>query len=134
TVPAFSYIILFILAFNIGTTTAMLSTVVFALPPAIRLTSLGIRQVPNDALEAGLAFGVTKRQLLRKVQLPLAKPAIMVGGHQTIMMALGIVVIAATIGYPGLGNEVLEALQRLQVGRALAAGLAIVAVAIVLDR
>jgi glycine betaine/proline transport system permease protein len=134
TVPAFSYLVIVVLLFSIGATSAMIATVIFALPPAIRLTSLGIRQVPSDAVEAGLAFGVTKRQLLRKVQLPLAKPAIMVGVNQTIMMALGIVVIAATIGYPGLGAEVLEALQRLQVGRALAAGLAIVAVAIVLDR
>ena len=100
TVPAFSYIIIFILLFSGGATTAMLATVVFALPPAIRLTSLGIRQVPEDSLEAGLAFGVTKRQLLRKVQLPLAKPAIMVGVNQTIMMALGIIVIAATVGLP----------------------------------
>ena len=134
TVPAFSYIILFILAFNIGTTTAMIATVVFALPPAIRLTSLGIRQVPNDALEAGLAFGVTKRQLLRKVQLPLAKPAIMVGVNQTIMMALGIIVIAAMVGYPGLGLDILLALEQLHVGIALAAGIALVAMAIVLDR
>jgi glycine betaine/proline transport system permease protein len=134
TVPAFSYLIIVVLLFSIGPTSAMIATVIFALPPAIRLTSLGIRQVPPDAIEAGVAFGVTERQLLRKVQLPLAKPAIMVGVNQTIMMALGIVVIAATIGYPGLGNEVLEGLQRLQVGRALAAGLAIVAVAIVLDR
>ena len=134
TVPAFSYIIIFILLFSGGATTAMLATVVFALPPAIRLTSLGIRQVPNDALEAGLAFGVTKRQLLRKVQLPLAKPAIMVGVNQTIMMALGIIVIAATVGYPGLGLRVLDALQGLHVGQALAAGLALVAMAIVLDR
>ncbi|HJX08531.1 MAG TPA: ABC transporter permease subunit [Actinomycetota bacterium] len=134
TVPAFSYLIIVVLLFSIGAMSAMVATVIFALPPAIRLTSLGIRQVPSDAVEAGLAFGVTKRQLLRKVQLPLAKPAIMVGVNQTIMMALGIVVIAATIGYGGLGGEVLEALQRLQVGRALAAGLALVAVAIVLDR
>jgi glycine betaine/proline transport system permease protein len=134
TVPAFSYIIIFILLFSGGATTAMLATVVFALPPAIRLTSLGIRQVPEDALEAGLAFGVTKRQLLRKVQLPLAKPAIMVGVNQTIMMALGIIVIAATVGYPGLGLKVLDALQGLHVGQALAAGLALVAMAIVLDR
>jgi glycine betaine/proline transport system permease protein len=134
TVPAFSYLILVVLFFSIGATTAMVATVIFAIPPAIRLTSLGIRQVPEDAVEAGLAFGVTKRQLLRKVQLPLAKPAIMVGVNQTIMMALGIVVIAATVGYPGLGLDVLEGLQRLQVGRALAAGLAIVAMAIVLDR
>ena len=90
--------------------------------------------MPEDALEAGLAFGVTKRQLLRKVQLPLAKPAIMVGVNQTIMMALGIIVIAATVGYPGLGLKVLDALQGLHVGQALAAGLALVAMAIVLDR
>ena len=134
TVPAFSYLIIVVLLFSIGATSALIVTVIFALPPAIRLTSLGIRQVPPDAVEAGVAFGVTDRQLLRKVQLPLAKPAIMVGVNQTIMMALGIVVIAATIGFPGLGLEVLEALQRLQVGRALAAGLAIVVVAVVLDR
>ncbi len=134
TVPAFSYIIIVLLLFNIGTTTAMVATVIFALPPAIRLTSLGIRQVPNDAIEAGLAFGVTKRQLLRKVQLPLAKPAIMVGVNQTIMMALGIIVIAATVGYPGLGLKVLLALEGLHVGAALAAGIALVAMAIVLDR
>jgi glycine betaine/proline transport system permease protein len=134
TVPAFSYLIIVVLLFSIGATSAMIATVVFALPPAIRLTSLGIRHVPHDSVEAGTAFGTTNRQLLRKVQLPLAKPAIMVGVNQTIMMALGIVVIAATVGYPGLGEEVLQGLQRLQVGRALAAGLAIVAVAIVLDR
>jgi glycine betaine/proline transport system permease protein len=134
TVPAFSYLIIVVLLFSIGATSALIATVIFALPPAIRLTSLGIRQVPHDAIEAGIAFGVTKRQLLRKVQLPLAKPAIMVGVNQTIMMALGIIVIAATVGYPGLGLEVLKALQGLHVGQALAAGLALVAMAIVLDR
>ncbi len=134
TIPAFSYLVAIALLFSIGATSAMVATVIFALPPAIRLTSLGIRQVPDAAVEAGLAFGVTKRQLLRKVQLPLAKPAIMVGVNQTIMMALGIIVIAATIGYPGLGLKVLLALQGLHVGAALAAGLAIVALAIVLDR
>ena len=134
TVPAFSYLVIVVLLFSIGATSAMVATVIFALPPAIRLTSLGIRQVPEDAVEAGLAFGVTKRQLLRKVQLPLAKPAIMVGVNQTIMMALGIIVIAASVGYPGLGGVVYKALQNLHVGQALAGGLAIVAVAIVLDR
>jgi glycine betaine/proline transport system permease protein len=134
TVPAFSYLVIVVLLFSIGATSAMIATVIFALPPAIRLTSLGIRQVPADTIEAGLAFGVTKRQLLRKVQLPLAKPAIMVGVNQTIMMALGIIVIAASVGYPGLGARVYRALQSLHVGEALAAGLAIVAVAIVLDR
>lgn len=134
TVPAFSYLVLVVLLFSIGATTAMIATVIFALPPAIRLTSLGIRQVPESTVEAALAFGVTKQQLLRKVQLPLAKPAIMVGVNQTIMMALGIVVIASTVGYPGLGLNVYRALQGLHVGAALAAGLAIVALAIVLDR
>jgi glycine betaine/proline transport system permease protein len=134
TVPAFSYLIAVVLLFSIGATSAMIATVIFALPPAVRLTSLGIRHVPSDAVEAGLAFGVTERQLLRKVQLPLAKPAIMVGVNQTIMMALGIIVIAASVGYPGLGLQVYKALQSLHVGAALAAGLAIVALAIVLDR
>ncbi|MEP6757671.1 MAG: ABC transporter permease subunit [Actinomycetota bacterium] len=134
TVPAFSYLVAVVLLFSIGATSAMIATVIFALPPAIRLTSLGIRQVPSDALEAGLAFGVTKQQLLRKVQLPIARPTIMVGVNQTIMMALGIIVIAATVGYPGLGLRVYEALQGLHVGSALVAGLAIVALAIVLDR
>ncbi|MDP9184364.1 MAG: ABC transporter permease subunit, partial [Actinomycetota bacterium] len=134
TVPAFSYLVAVVLLFSIGATSAMIATVIFALPPAIRLTSLGIRQVPDDAVEAGVAFGVTKRQLLRKVQLPLARPTIMVGVNQTIMMALGIIVIAATVGYPGLGLRVYEALQGLHVGSALVAGLAIVALAIVLDR
>lgn len=134
TVPAFSYLVAVVLLFSIGATSAMIATVIFALPPAIRLTSLGIRQVPANTVEAGLAFGVTKRQLLRKVQLPLAKPAIMVGVNQTIMMALGIIVIAASVGYPGLGLNVYKALQGLHVGAALGAGLAIVALAIVLDR
>ena len=134
TVPAFSYLVLVVLLFSIGATSAMIATVIFALPPAIRLTSLGIRQVPESTVEAALAFGVTKRQLLRKVQLPLAKPAIMVGVNQTIMMALGIIVIAASVGYPGLGLNVYKALQGLHVGAALTAGLAIVALAIVLDR
>jgi len=134
TVPAFSYLVIVVLLFSIGPTSAMVATVIFALPPAIRLTSLGIRQVPANTVEAGVAFGVTKRQLLRKVQLPLAKPAIMVGVNQTIMMALGIIVIAASVGYPGLGGEVYRSLQTLHVGQALAAGLAIVAMAIVLDR
>jgi glycine betaine/proline transport system permease protein len=134
TIPAFSYLIAIVLLFSIGATSAMIATVIFALPPVIRLTSLGIREVPPDAVEAGVSFGTTGRQLLRKVQLPLAKPAIMVGVNQTIMMALGIIVIAATIGYPGLGLQVYKALQGLHVGQALGAGLAIVAMAIVLDR
>jgi glycine betaine/proline transport system permease protein len=134
TIPAFSYLIPLVLLFSIGVTTAVISTVIFALPPAIRLTTLGIRGVPDTTMEVGRAYGATERQVLRKVQLPLAKPSIMLGVNQTIMMALGMVVIAAVVGVPGLGREVLDALQSLDVGAALQAGLAIVIMAIVLDR
>ena len=134
TVPAFSYLVPFVLLFSIGTTSAMIATVIFALPPAIRLTSLGIRSVPETSVEVGTSFGSTSWQVLRKVQLPLAKPSIMLGVNQTIMMALGIVVIAATVGYPGLGLSVYQALQSLNVGAALTAGIGIVVLAIVLDR
>ena len=134
TVPAFAYLVPLVLLFSIGTTSAMIATVIFALPPAIRLTSLGIRTVPETSVEVGEAFGSTSWQVLRKIQLPLAKPSIMLGVNQTIMMALGIIVIAATVGYPGLGLGVYQALQNLNVGEALAAGLGIVILAIVLDR
>jgi glycine betaine/proline transport system permease protein len=134
TIPAFSYLVAVVLLFSIGAATAMIATVIFAMPPAIRLTSLGIRHVPEDTVEASTAFGSTKRQLLRKVQLPLARPSIMLGVNQTIMMAFGIIVLAASVGYPGLGLSVYKALQQTKVGAALAGGLAIVAMAIVLDR
>ena len=134
TVPAFSYLVAVVLLFSIGAATAMIATVIFALPPAIRLTSLGIRHVPESSIEAGEAFGGTRRQILRKVQLPLARPSIMLGVNQTIMMAFGIIVLAASVGYPGLGLSVYKALQTQRVGEALAGGLAIVAMAIVLDR
>jgi glycine betaine/proline transport system permease protein len=134
TIPAFSYLIPLVLLFSIGVTTAVISTVIFALPPAIRLTSLGIRGVPETTMEVGRAYGATERQVLRKVQLPLAKPSIMLGVNQTIMMAIGMVVIAAVVGVPGLGRDVLNALQSLNVGAAFNAGLAIVILAIVLDR
>jgi len=134
TVPAFAYLVPLVLLFSIGATPALIATVIFALPPAIRLTSLGIRSVPDTTVEVGAAFGSTPRQILRKVQLPIAKPSIMLGVNQTIMMALGIIVIAATVGYPGLGLSVYEALQSLDVGKALTAGLGIVILAIVLDR
>jgi glycine betaine/proline transport system permease protein len=134
TVPAFAYLVPLVLLFSIGTTSAMIATVIFALPPAIRLTSLGIRSVPETSVEVGTSFGSTSWQVLRKVQLPLAKPSIMLGVNQTIMMALGIIVIAATVGYPGLGLSVYQALQSLNVGAALTAGIGIVILAIVLDR
>jgi glycine betaine/proline transport system permease protein len=134
TIPAFAYLVPLVLLFSIGTTTAMIATVIFALPPAIRLTSLGIRTVPETVVEVGESFGSTSWQVLRKIQLPLAKPSIMLGVNQTIMMALGIIVIAATVGYPGLGLGVYQALQSLNVGEALTAGIGIVILAIVLDR
>ncbi|MBE7472789.1 MAG: choline ABC transporter permease [Anaerolineae bacterium] len=134
TMPAFVYLIPVLLLFGVARVPSVVATVIYALPPAIRLTCLGIQQVPAATIEAATAFGSTKRQILLKVQLPLAMPAIIVGINQTIMMALGIVVIAALIGAGGLGREVLVALQRLQVGQGLEAGLAIVFMAIVLDR
>jgi glycine betaine/proline transport system permease protein len=134
TIPAFSYLVPLVLLFSIGTTTALIATVIFALPPAIRLTGLGIQMVPESSLEVGHSFGADSRQVLRKIQLPMAKPSIMLGVNQTIMMALGMVVIAASVGFKGLGREVYNALQTRNNGEALAAGIAIVALAIVLDR
>lgn len=134
TMPAFVYLIPVLLFFGIARVPAAVATVIYALPPAIRLTSLGLRQVPKGTLEAAAAFGSTPWQSLAKVQIPLALPAILTGINQTIMLALGIVVIAALIGAGGLGREVLTALQRQQVGRGVEAGLAIVALAILLDR
>ncbi|MGH2596810.1 MAG: ABC transporter permease [Actinomycetota bacterium] len=134
TIPAFSYLIPIVLLFSIGPTTALIATVIFALPPAVRLTSLGIRGVPDTIIEVAEAYGSTPGQILRKVQLPLAKPSIMLGVNQTIMMALGVVVIASLVGVGGLGRVVLDALNTLNVGEGLNGGLAIVVLAIVLDR
>ncbi|HSL11759.1 MAG TPA: ABC transporter permease subunit [Actinomycetota bacterium] len=134
TVPAYSYLLPFVLFLGTGYPPAVAATVVFALPPAVRLTALGIRSVSGTTLEVADAFGTTSRQTLRKVQIPIAKPSIMLGVNQTIMMALGMVVIAAIVGAEGLGREVLDALKLLNVGDALNAGIAIVMMAIVLDR
>src|SRR5262249_13664723 len=130
----FVYLIPVLLFFGVARVPSVVATVIYALPPAIRLTSLGLRQVSPQAIEAARSFGSTRRQMLFKVQIPLALPSIMAGVNQTIMMALGIVVIAALIGAGGLGGTVLKALQGLKVGLALEAGLAIVFLAIVLDR
>ncbi|MCB0171018.1 MAG: ABC transporter permease subunit [Anaerolineae bacterium] len=134
TLPAFVYLIPVLLFFGIARVPSVIATVIYALPPAIRLTNLGIRQVTPSAVEAARAFGSTPRQTLFKVQIPLAMPTIIAGVNQTIMMAFGIVVIAALIGAGGLGNEVLIALQKQQVGRGFIAGMAIVFMAILLDR
>jgi glycine betaine/proline transport system permease protein len=134
TMPAFVYLIPVLLFFGVARVPSVVATVLYALPPMVRLTNLGIRQVPDEAIEAADLFGSSAWQKLWKVQLPMALPTILAGVNQTIMMALGMVVIAALIGAGGLGREVLLALQRLRVGQALEAGLAIVFMAVLLDR
>jgi glycine betaine/proline transport system permease protein len=120
--------------FGLGKVPAVVATFIYAVPPCIRLTNLGIRQVPKEIVEAGTAFGSTGMQLLLKIQLPLARPSIMAGVNQTIMMALAMVVIASMIGATGLGIEVLRGIERLDVGRGFLAGIGIVILAIIIDR
>ena len=134
TTPAFVYLVPVVMLFSIGTVSGILATIVFSLPPIIRLTSLGIRQVHPELIEAALAFGATPWQVLRKVQFPLAMPSIMAGLNQTLMMALSMVVIAALIGAGGLGNPVVQGLNTLEIGLATIGGLAIVLLAMMLDR
>ena len=134
TMPAFVYLIPAIPLFGLGPVGAIFSTVIFSMPPAIRLTCLGIRQVPIELVEAADSFGSTRRQKLIKLQLPMATPTIMAGINQTIMLALSMVVIAAMIGAKGLGGEVWKAIQRLEPSRGFEAGIAIVIVAMILDR
>ncbi len=134
TTPAFVYLVPVVMLFSIGTVSGILATIVFALPPIIRLTNLGIRQVHPELVEAALAFGATPWQVLRKVQFPLAMPSIMAGLNQTLMMALSMVVIAALIGAGGLGNPVVQGLNTLEIGLATIGGLSIVLLAMVLDR
>jgi len=134
TMPAFVYLIPAIPFFGLGPVSATFSTVIFAMPPAIRLTCLGIRQLPEQLIEAADAFGSNQMQKLVKVQLPLAMPTIMAGINQTIMLSLSMVVIAAMIGAGGLGSEVWKAIQRFKPGAGFEAGLGVVIVAIILDR
>lgn len=134
TMPIFVYLIPFVMLFGPGKIPALLATIVFAVPPVIRLTNLGIRQVDAEVVEAYTAFGATKRQLLFNVQIPLALPTIMAGINQTTMMALSMVVIASMIGAGGLGYQVLQGIQRLEVSRGLLAGLGIVFLAVIFDR
>ncbi len=134
TMPPFVYLIPAAIFFGLGKVPGTIATVVFAMPPAVRLTNLGIRQVHEENIEAGLAFGCTARQLLTKVQLPLAMPTIMQGVNQTIMLSLSMVVIASMIGAGGLGNVVLTGIQRLNVGLGFEGGLGVVLIAILLDR
>ena len=134
TMPPFVYLIPAAIFFGLGKVPGAIATLIFAMPPAVRLTNLGIRQVSREHVEAGLAFGCTDRQLLLKVQLPLAMPSIMAGINQTLMLALSMVVIASMIGAGGLGNTVLTGIQRLNVGLGFEGGLGVVLLAILLDR
>jgi len=134
TMPAFVYLIPAAMLFGLGRVPGILSTVIFAMPPAVRLTSLGIRHVNREIVEAGQAFGCTPWQLLYKVQFPNALPSIMQGVNQTIMMALSMVIIASMVGAGGLGNDVLASIQRLDIGLGFESGLSVVLLAIILDR
>jgi len=134
TMPSFVYLIPALIFFGLGNVPGMIATVVFAMPPAIRLTNLGIRQVPKELTEVADAFGSTGWQKLTKVELPVALPTIMAGINQCIMLSLSMVVIAAMIGARGLGYQVLFGIQRVDIGLGFEAGLAIVIIAVVLDR
>ena len=134
TTPAFVYLVPIVMLFSVGNVAGVLATIIFALPPIIRLTSLGIRGVHQELVEAAQAFGATRWQVLIKVQIPLALPTILAGLNQTIMMALSMVVIAALIGAGGLGSPVILGLNTLDIGRAVVGGLGIVLIAIILDR
>ena len=134
TIPTFAYLVPVVMLFSIGNVSGVIATIVFALPPIIRLTNLGIRQVPLDVVEASYAFGSTPWQTLKDVQVPLAMRTIMAGMNQTLMLALSMVVIASMIGAKGLGDPVRSGINNLQPGLAAVGGIGIVVLAIVLDR
>lgn len=134
TMPAFVYLIPAVVLFGLGEVPGVVATFIFATPPCVRLTNLGIRQVSEEAVEAAQSFGSTPRQLLFKVELPMALPTILAGINQTVLLALSMVVIAALIGAGGLGDPVVEGIQQLRIGIGFEGGLAIVILAIFLDR
>tara|TARA_B110000014_G_C20106032_1_gene581630 strand:- start:569 stop:1564 length:996 start_codon:yes stop_codon:yes gene_type:complete len=134
TMPSFVYLVPGIMLFGLGNVAAIFATVLYALPPCIRLTNLGIRQVDASVVEAGRSFGSSDMQLLFKIQIPMAIPTIMAGINQTVMMALAMSTIAAMVGAGGLGIEVLRAMGQLKEGEAIIAGCAIVILAIIIDR
>lgn len=134
TTPAFVYLVPIVMLFGIGNVPGVVVTIIFALPPIVRLTILGIKQVPADLIEAARSFGASPRQMLFKVQLPLAMPTIMAGVNQTLMLALSMVVIASMIAVGGLGQMVLRGIGRLDMGLATVGGVGIVILAIILDR
>ncbi|WP_241331077.1 ABC transporter permease [Chryseobacterium arthrosphaerae] len=134
TMPAFVYLIPAVLFFSIGKVPGAFATIIFAMPPAVRLTTLGIEAVPKDIVEAARAFGATNRQILFKVELPLAMKTILTGINQTILLSLSMVVIAGMIAAGGLGEKVLEGINNLDIGLGFESGLSVVILAIILDR
>ena len=134
TIPTFAYLVPVVMLFSIGNVSGVIATIIFSLPPLIRLTNLGIRQVPQDLVEASIAFGSTPWQTLKDVQFPLALPTIMAGLNQTLMLSLSMVVIASMIGAKGLGDPVRSGINNLQPGLAAVGGVGIVMLAIILDR
>jgi len=134
TMPAFVYLIPSVLFFSIGVVPGMFATLIFAMPPGVRMTELGIKQVDKETVEAGRSFGATDWQILRGIQLPLAVPTIMAGVNQVIMLALSMAVIAGMVGADGLGKEVVNALSTINIAKGTEAGLSIVFLAIFLDR
>ncbi|MGO2047884.1 MAG: ABC transporter permease [Brachybacterium tyrofermentans] len=134
TMPAFVYLIPAVTFFSIGVVPGMVATIIFALPPGVRMTELGIRQVDGETVEAGEAFGASPWQILRGIQLPLAVPTIMAGVNQVIMLSLSMGVIAGMIGAPGLGKEVVAAISSLDLALGVEAGLGVVILAVYLDR
>ncbi|HKJ34227.1 MAG TPA: proline/glycine betaine ABC transporter permease [Balneolales bacterium] len=134
TMPAFVYLIPAVLFFQLGEVPGVMATLIFSMPPAVRLTNLGIRQVPMEVKEAAQSFGSTSKQMLFKVELPIAIPTILAGVNQTIMLALSMVVISAMIGAGGLGEQVLKGITQLKIGLGFESGIAVVILAIFLDR
>jgi len=134
TMPAFVYLIPAIFFFSVGNTPGVIATVIFSLPPSVRLTNLGIRNVPGDVIEAGRAFGANENQILYKIQLPLAMPTILAGINQVILLALSMVVIASMVGARGLGSIVYQGIQQNDIAKGFESGLGIVVLAMILDR
>lgn len=134
TVPPWVYLIPAVMIFSLGRVPAIIATVVYGIPPMLRLTTLALKQVPKEMLELGNAMGATKRSILFKIEIPLATPTLLVGLNQCILLSLAMVVLAGLVGAGGLGAEVTRGLTRMEMGLGLRAGLAIVAVALLLDR
>ena len=134
TMPAFIYLIPSVIFFGLGKMPGAIATIIFAMPPVVKLTNLGIRQVPKDVIEAAISFGCTQKQMLRKVQIPLALPTILTGINQTIMLSLSMVVISAMIGARGLGEVVYSGVTQMKIGKGFEGGIAVVILAIILDR